>query len=378
MQPKRAKVAHVIWVMAAAAALCAAARLQGSTALFAIAVLATAIALLVAAVLTLRGRVRRSWRPAPRPSLEGPAIPPQQPPDPTSVDATVDLRHREQADDSVGASILEYASSPCGKVPNEDYAETMQLAGCNVMAIADGVSGAPRGDLAARAAVEGMIRHIEGRWQSTGRLGRDDLAGAFTAAHLEVRRRAFQLSAETHRAENPQTTLIAIIEVEDRFIVAYLGDGVVALYRAAGDLAMRLLFPDLPLAEHPKMMLVPHSEMGVLTRCIEADKAPPRPAYMEIDKALEGGEIVVAATDGALHPGTAIKTANMLLADIRRGLFDHVTNDELPSSTNKLVVRRILEESLERNCGDDNATLGVLITQRALRSWAASGQPRPA
>lgn len=254
-------------------------------------------------------------------------------------------------------SIMASATVAGGKEKNEDHVGSRPLDGCNVLAIADGVSGSPRGKLAAKAAVEGFLTKIEEIWQQRHTIGRGDVGEAYIAARDKIREHAEEAKREKGLASlNPQTTFIGIIELDNRFIFTYIGDGAIVLFRAAADVGVVL--------HYPKSLLIPHSiGKNFPTRLLSADAELPKHSYMEVDKTLEGGEIVVAGTDGALPMGSILKTSEGILNDLKHMFQKNYR--EFDTET----VNSFLRNKLEQFTTDDNRTLGVILTQNARNSW---------
>jgi len=269
-------------------------------------------------------------------------------------------------------SIVDYATTEGGKKGNQDFADERRLNECNVLAIADGVSHSQHGELAAEAAVKGFLTKIEEVWKQRATIGRAEIREAYDAARAEIKKRVEEVKKqEGLDSFNPQTTFIGIIELHDRFIFTYIGDGAIALFRAAVDVGTALHSPEqkgeqqwTPSQPVSKSLLVPHSFAGFLTRHLSASGELPRPAYIEVDKALEGGEIVIAGTDGALPMGSVLKTSQGILNDVKQEFQkNHKT-------FNRRTVHSILLQKVEHEfTTDDNRTLGIILTDGALNSW---------
>ena len=87
---------------------------------------------------------------------------------------------------------------------------------------------------------------------------------------------------------------------------------------------------------------------------------------MEVDKALEGGEIVVAGTDGALPLGRTYAVSGEVLKDLKR----EFVGSGKDFNTQAHTVREFLEKKVKDEFKtDDNRTLGIILTGRALISW---------
>ena len=260
---------------------------------------------------------------------------------------------------STCSSIVAYATATGGKQRNQDYADDRCLDGCNVLTIADGLSGSQYSELAAKAAVEGFLRKITEVWKqnSTATIGRAEIREAYYTAHADIKKRAEQEKKEKRsRSLNPQTTFIGIIDLPDRFIFTYIGDGAIALFRANTD--------EGAILHSSKSLLITHSVAGFLTRVLSADGKLPKFGYMEVDKTLEGGEIVVAGTDGALPLGSVLKTSQGILSDLKHAF------QENREGFDRDTVRRLLLQKVEHEfTTDDNRTLGVILTNDALDSW---------
>src|SRR5215212_394240 len=132
-------------------------------------------------------------------------------------DGAHDVEHQSS---STYSSIVAYATTEGGKQINQDSVDDCCLDGCNVLAIADGVSGSPHGELAAEAAVKGFLSKITEVWKqsSTGTIGRGEIREAYNAACAGIKKCVEQTKEEKDlHSLNPQTTFIGIIDLPDRF-----------------------------------------------------------------------------------------------------------------------------------------------------------------
>jgi len=229
---------------------------------------------------------------------------------------------------------------------NEDYCGYKDLETARVLAVADGVSGSPEGEVASRIAVEAFLKKIEEDAQKVdGKIDRQIIQAAYDEACAAIRAHA-----------RGSTTFISVVELEDRFLFTYVGDGAIVLTTGNLKYATNLLIPHLGYA-------------GALTRTLNAQVEHIKPAYIEVEKGFEDGEIVLVGTDGALPRGQVLKTAQMVLEKLRQ------TCQEEGESFSENSVRRVLKNIVENVLEfDDNRTLGLVLTKKAVSYWLQHGR----
>jgi polyhydroxyalkanoate synthesis regulator phasin len=227
---------------------------------------------------------------------------------------------------------------------NEDFCGWKDLGKARILVVADGVSGSPKGEIASWVAVKAFLEKIEeAAEKAEGKIDRQIIQVAYKEACAAIKEQAQTLTAAT--------TFISVVELEDRFLISYIGDGAIVLTTGSLKYATNLLIPHLGYA-------------GALTRTLNAQVEEPKPAYIEIEKGFEDGEVVLIGTDGALPRGQVLETARKVLEKLRK------TCQEEREYFDEKSARKVLEEMVTNVIDfDDNRTLGLVLTEEAISYW---------
>ncbi len=232
-----------------------------------------------------------------------------------------------------------------GKETQQDAARCLELPECKIVAVADGVSSSANSKIAARQAAS-MAVSVLGSYASSGING-DVLREAFDRANTAIR----QEVGWRRNAGAPHTTLLLGVELEDRLLLAYAGDGAIVLCN--GDLHW------MTNVLHPYV-----GEAEMLTGYLGRADGGLEPAVLELPKHWPTGIVVLLGTDGALELGKVMTTSGEILFEIAKGAQDW-TEDQLTEQ-----VRSLLQSWVsDRLDSDDNRSLGLIISREALRRW---------
>ncbi|HHJ12796.1 MAG TPA: serine/threonine-protein phosphatase [Gammaproteobacteria bacterium] len=178
---------------------------------------------------------------------------------------------------------------------NQDRCLIEQLPGISLLAVADGMGGHDRGDLAAQAAVDSLARTLRRQ-----RLPLQDPAGflkqALRSAHLDV-----VDAGCSHRPPiTPRTTCVACVVQAGHAWWAHVGDSRLYLLRD-GALFTRTR-DHTPVEELRQSGLIGEAELrthplrNTVNRCLGG---PPRfPEITLADAALEAGDLLLLCSDG--------------------------------------------------------------------------------
>jgi hypothetical protein len=231
---------------------------------------------------------------------------------------------------------------------NEDFCGWKDLPAGRVLVVADGVSGSPEGATASKVTVEVFLQEVEqASTKSNDRIDRGVIQAAYEKACAAISARTQQTGLST----SPETTFISVVELEDRFLFSYVGDGAIVLTTGSLKYATNLLIPHIGYA-------------GALTRTLNAQVEQPKPAYIEVEKGFEDGEIVLIGTDGALPPGRVLESSKKALEELRRTCQDE------GECFDESSARQVLEEMVKNVLPfDDNRTLGLILTKEAVSYW---------
>lgn len=234
------------------------------------------------------------------------------------------------------------------KATQDDFADSLALPELRVVAIADGVSSSTNGAFAAEIAVHTAIQDVAATWLIQRKLSADDLKQSirFTQAMVSQRIQA----AGLHQFSiPPSTTLIVAAETAQHLVLGYIGDGAAIITSGSLQWATNLLHPQ--------------SSGGVMMATLGMNPDLALPVVIEWPKVLPDGEVVIIGTDGIFQPGSILTTSNQILAAIKASIGS--------IESGRMTLEKVLMQWVSENCktGDDNRSLGLLITNRALELW---------
>ncbi len=251
---------------------------------------------------------------------------------------------------------------------NRDAADAWIRDDVAVMVVADGISGTGEegGDLARAvtkrviAAVryelgQGVIDQDQEHAPPFSTAWFDELFAEFPLFCREVLGLSAQAAAEEDPSKAPATTLIVALRLPDELIIAYAGDGAVKL--STGRLIV------------VRNLLVPHwTDVQHITRAVSAlDEV--RPTIMRIRPDFDEGDVVLIGTDGAFPPSHRQADPTVEIIDGMRAWCHHNHAWKRTSPYIARAMQKLLLATLTTRTWDDDATIGVMVSQRALEFW---------
>jgi serine/threonine protein phosphatase PrpC len=251
-----------------------------------------------------------------------------------------DIINKEQ-----GPKGLIACSSFRGKKPeNEDRCRIGRTGRWKVLLIADGVSNSRYGGEAAQIAVDAFYEELERVDSLKRKITRRMLKNAYQSVVGKLREAALHKLA---KEEGYETTVMAIIEAENAFVITYLGDG--RIYLVRGDL------------EQGIQLMVTHGVGGILGGALGPYGLVGTPVYIEHSKSFNSGEIIIAGSDGAFEIGSGTTKATVIkmlekLTD-RNVLFNDINLQQ--------AITAVLEDMLNQGLISDDATLGIVVSDKA-------------
>lgn len=253
--------------------------------------------------------------------------------------------------------LLASATSIGGKDVQQDACCALDLPGCKIVVVADGISGSPKSHLAASTAVyvalDGLIQH----WQAGCFLTRTVLSHVFTQAQRAIH---LQAQARNLTQSPPATTLILGVELADRLLLAYVGDGAAVLTTASLQWMQNLLYPQV-------------GPGGAIVRYLGGPQGVIEPAYVELPKVWPEGAILLIGTDGALAQGQTLATVEAILGEIQKEVMNSIITGR------PVDPHGILETWVsQRLSSGDNRSLGLIVSDQALRLWQDLGRRQQA
>ena len=245
--------------------------------------------------------------------------------------------HKEQK----AQALIACATQKGDKPENEDRGKPGRIGDWKVVVIADGVTNCRCGGEAAQIATDVLYSRIEEAGNQGERIGIQVLQEAYEKAVKKLGEEAMKRFGKKEEGYF-QTTIIAVIEGEDSFFITYLGDG--RSYLMRGDL------------QQGAQLMVPHGSGNVLRGGLTATGLVSNPVFIEHSKSFHSGEIVIVGTDGAFSDKEAVFE-----------LFETLKNkDALLNDTSlQQAIARWLKERTDRGLVTDDATVGILISDKA-------------
>lgn len=271
---------------------------------------------------------------------------------------------------------------------NEDHGTAIHVPGAlRGVAVADGLGSYSQARQAARNAVVGVAAWL----RRTPEAAPDRLRQLFADIHHALREcgRTSAGGADPE-AQTFGTTLIVALETSTELVAAYAGNG--AIWHIRGN------FDDFPastaLPWSAVNYLSPHSVLRdgreVLYRILDAAaEHPPVPAVVRVEKDADFGDIFLVCTDGIYSADQLTQGTD---ADGKLWLSGEATMVEFYRALRQLFAgwsgegEPALEHALQgyltelrgRGMLEDDATVGVIVTARALEYQRRKRAPRAA
>ena len=231
------------------------------------------------------------------------------------------------------------------KEENQDRCKCGDFGMHKILVLADGVTRSLHGGQAAEIAVNTFYDVI----RNASDVRKEMDMSVFKDAHKETVEKLKQVAkCETSESENRyETTVIAIVEAEDRFLITYLGDG--RIYLVRGDL------------EQGIQLMITHKVGLALGGALGPYELLSKPVYIEHSKSFKSGEMIIAGTDGAFELETEESEPTI------RQIMNRLKNKDALQSNNALTqtLKLFLENLASNSSLYDNATLGAIITEKA-------------
>lgn len=240
------------------------------------------------------------------------------------------------------------------KEENQDRCKCGDFGLHKILVLADGVTRSLHGGQAAEIAVNTFYEVMKNALDVRKEM---DIS-VFREAYQETARKLKQVAkCETSESENRyETTIVAIVEAEDRFFITYLGDG--RIYLVRGDM------------EQGIQLMITHKVGLALGGALGPYGMLGEPVFIEHSKSFKSGEIIVAGTDGAFELETEGGEPTI------RQILNRLKNKDALQSNDALAksLNIFLEDLANQHFLYDNATIGVIITERAKNKVAREEQ----
>jgi hypothetical protein len=278
-----------------------------------------------------------------------------------------------------------FAASKSSKSLNEDCCAFYSGNKVSAIAIADGVGSSSFSYLASKLAVEEFIKKIKEYEEHNNKIDEMEVVSIYNEISKKIKEEYINLK-EQKKLNNTQnmmqTTLITLIETDDRYILNYIGNG--SIWYIRGDFwkfnLTKRIWPwcitDL---------MVGHSVLNeegkeVLEGYIGPEFDPEDYIQcMSVFKNKKYGEIFVLTTDGISssdHLKIGIDNNNKVWIEINiyiQNLLERYLikffHDFKELKNGNISLSSYIEEFLNDNTFDDDATIGLLISSKVIENY---------
>jgi len=236
---------------------------------------------------------------------------------------------------------------------NQDRCRYGDLGLYKILVLADGVTRSLRGGQAADIAVNTFYDVIK-KACDVEEMDNSVFKQAYKATVENLKQVA---NNELSKSENRlETTIIAVVESKDRFFITYLGDG--RIYLVRGDL------------EQGIQLMVTHKVGLALGGVLAPYGLLSKPVYIEHSKSFKAGEVIVAGTDGAFE------LENEGQEPVIRQVLNRLKNKNVLQNNDTLTkpLDTLLQDLASTGSLYDNATIGIIITEKAKNRLAGEEQ----
>ncbi|MBF6598320.1 MAG: protein phosphatase 2C domain-containing protein [Fermentimonas sp.] len=259
------------------------------------------------------------------------------------------------------------------KLKNEDFIETVINVELNFKAIVlgDGIGSHYKPDEGSEFCVKSLKKHLENCKSLNG----IDFKELFKKVHSELKENFSNIEDDTiDKTQAYGTTLICAIELEDKYIVAYLGNG--SAWHIRGN--FHTFSPQRYLPWNAINVLNPHTveengkEALYKFIALESTENQILPSVIEINKDNElFGDIIIISTDGLYsndhNPIAKDREGNIWIAGERKMelLFNRLKNlineNKFEEQTINDSIDEYLKEINESKLVDDDTTFGIIF-----------------
>jgi PPM family protein phosphatase len=281
----------------------------------------------------------------------------------------------------VESSVLAVATKPA-KPQNEDFCDRYNGEIFSAIAIADGVGSTIDAHIAAELAVENFLKKVKSFDDREQKKVEPKNIVKFWESTAEKIKAYYKENKERYQDKSTilQTTLITLIELKDRYLISYLGNG--SIWYIRGDFwhfgnrhwpwcMSDLMIGHTFLNEDGKDALY-----GVLGH--KGDTSNVR--ILDITKDMDRGEIFVLTTDGISSPDhlkIGYDPNNKLWVEVNPHIeslvntylvefFKGISKEDCDQSQ---ILKKILEKFLSERSFDDDATIGIVVSGKAIKYY---------
>ncbi len=289
-----------------------------------------------------------------------------------------------------GAGSIVVGCSKTEKAQNEDYCDLYTGTNLTAIAIADGLGSSTDAHIASRLAVESFLNNVKSA----------DSRGKVSLNHIDIRRfwentvknlRGYYEENKRNymnKSDVLQTTLITLIELKDRYEVSYIGNG--SIWHIRGDFwrfwnkrwpwcMSDLMIGHSFLDQNGREVLYGFLEPTGLTSSMSIKQ-------LTVWKDTYCGEVFILSTDGISssdHLKVGRDTSHKLWIEvnphieslINNGLKEYFEGIFNKSGENTQLLKKVLEKFLNERTFDDDATLGIIMSNKTIEHFLNKNTP---
>lgn len=301
----------------------------------------------------------------------------------SSIPTTSDINPTNEAKTS-----LEYLSgclavkTKTAKLQNEDFCAKYEGKYMSAIAIADGLGSSIDAHVASKIAVENFLKDIE-LYEKQDKIDTRKLEPAniiqFWKNIITKLNDNYKKNEERFKTKQNvlQTTLITVVELDDRYIISYTGNGCILHIR--GDF-WRFWNKRWPWCISDLMMghsIIGKNGMEALYGTLKPNKDSLDIRVLTITKDIYYGDIFVLTTDGICssdHNIIGRDDDNKLWLEINPHI-EKLINKYFVNYFESIIDERndnlneILDKYLEEQSFEDDATVGIIISRKTIEYY---------
>lgn len=285
----------------------------------------------------------------------------------------------------VKKSTIIIADTKSSKSQNEDSCGIYIGTEISAIAIADGLGSSLDSHLASELAVKTFVKKIKDHDEGKRTVNETDVISAYENIFQEIKNESHKTekqykSNEYNMQHMMQTTLISLVETNDRYIISYIGNG--SIWYIRGD------FWKIDLAKRAWPWCITDLMVG---HAILQDGKYPLEGYispkgidseiqcMSIMKNKWFGEVFILTTDGISSSEKLIIglddnqkvwiEVNPYMQKLLGKYLIEFLHDSKNSQNGNNSLKSHIRSFLDNNTFDDDATIGLLISQSVIENY---------
>ncbi len=267
------------------------------------------------------------------------------------------------------------------KPQNEDFCDLYKGESVSALAIADGLGSSTDAHVAAELAVKYFLEGVKSFDCRNKTIKSEDIVKFWKSVAIKIKA-YYEENKEQYQNKSKilETTLITIVELKDRYLISYLGNGSVLYIRGDFWHFWNRQWPwcisDLMIGHS----ILDENGKDVLYGILGPDGDASSLRLLNITKDAYCGEILVLTTDGVSSPDhskVGRDSNNKLWLEINPHIeslvnvylaeyFKRITKENIDQSQ---ILNEIIGKFLSERTFDDDATMGIIVSSRAIEYY---------